>query len=285
MANNRYSILASFAHPDDEAFGCGGTLARYAAQGADVHLVCATRGDVGEIADPALAGPDSLPHVREQELRCAARIMGLPEPILLGYRDSGMAGTADNFHPRAFANVPADEVVARLVGLMRELRPRAVITFDPNGGYGHPDHMAIHRHTVAAFHAAGDPDRFPGQGPPWRPERLFYTAFPRSFFREIRERLLAMGVTSTPFDNLTPRPEEMGWPDEMVNVVVDVAAQIDAKWGALACHRTQIGNGNPVRQLPEETVRRLFSKEYFYLASPALPNGTRLTDLFAPLPQ
>ncbi|MER3515271.1 MAG: GlcNAc-PI de-N-acetylase, partial [Chloroflexota bacterium] len=154
------SLLSVFAHPDDESFGVGGTLAYYAAQGHRVALG-ATRGDVGEIADPALATPQTLGDVRTAELNCAAQVLGVSKIILLGYRDSGMAGTPENQDPRAFMNAPAEEVVERLVGIIRRLRPQVVITFDPYGGYGHPDHIAIHRHTVAAFHAAGDPARYP----------------------------------------------------------------------------------------------------------------------------
>src|ERR671932_2725290 len=124
------SLLALFAHPDDEAFGSGGTLARYAAEGVAVALVCATRGEVGEIADPALATPETLGDVREAELRCAARALGVGELLFLGYRDSGMAGTPTNEDPRALARAPAEEVVARLVGIIRRLRPQVLVTFD-----------------------------------------------------------------------------------------------------------------------------------------------------------
>jgi LmbE family N-acetylglucosaminyl deacetylase len=155
-AHKHSTILAVYAHPDDEAFTTGGVLAHYAAQGHRVALICATRGEVGEISDPALATAETLGQVREEELRCAANALGLSELIFLGYRDSGMAGTAENQHPEAFANAAAEEVVARLVGHIRRLQPDVVITFDPGGGYGHPDHIAAHRHTVAAFHAAAD---------------------------------------------------------------------------------------------------------------------------------
>ena len=106
------TLLALFAHPDDEAFGSGGTLAHYAASGTMTALVCSTNGDVGEIADPALATPETLWQVRQDELRCAAGMLGVQELIFLGYRDSGMVGTPENEDPRAYINVPADEVVA-----------------------------------------------------------------------------------------------------------------------------------------------------------------------------
>ena len=272
-------LLAVFAHPDDEAFGTGGTLARYAADGTHVTLVCATRGEVGEIADPDLATPDTLARVRETELRCAAQILGVDEVIFLGYRDSGMAGTPENDDSRAFVNIPDDEVIPRLVGIMRRLRPHVVVTFEPNGGYGHPDHIAVHRHTVAAFHASGDPAHYPDQGVVWQPERLFYAAIPRSFFHEMRDRLDAMGVDTSEF----ARFEEagVGWPDDQIHVALDVTDTIEAKWAALECHRTQFGPNNLFRRLPEAEVKRMISREHFALAWPEPEPGLELPNLFA----
>lgn len=275
-------LLAVFAHPDDEAFGTGGTIARYAAQGVHVTLVCATRGEVGEIADPSLATPETLGAVREDELRCAARTMGIAEVIFLGYRDSGMAGSADNAHPRAYINAADEEVVGRLVEIIRRVRPHVVVTFEPNGGYGHPDHIAAHRHATAAFHAAADPARFPAAGPIWQADRLFYTAIPRSFFRKMRAEMVRLGLDADRFPRL--EDDTLGWPDEAVNVTIDVSSTVEAKWSALQCHRTQFGPGNLFRQLPEAIVKRLMSEEHFALVWPAPPAGLRLLDLFAGIP-
>ncbi len=270
-----------FAHPDDEAFGTGGTLACYASQGVQVYLVCATRGEAGEISDPSLATPETLGQVREEELRCAAETVGITELTFLDYRDSGMAGSPDNQDPRAFINAPAGEVVPKLVSIIRRLRPQVVTTFEPNGGYGHPDHIAIHHHTVAAFHAAAAPDQYPELGAPWQAERLYYTAIPRSFFLEMRQQLLELGEDTGDFD----RFEEagIGWPDEQVHVTVDVSGTVDSKWDALECHRTQFGPGNLFRRLPEERGKKLMSKEHFALAWPEPEPGLVLSDLFAGL--
>ncbi len=273
------TLLAVFAHPDDESFSTGGTLAHYAAQGVRVALVCATRGEASEISDPALATPETLGPVREAELRCAAQALGIADLIFLGYRDSGMAGSPDNEDPRAFVNADADEVVRRLVGIIRRLRPQVVITFEPNGGYGHPDHIAIHRHTVAAFRAAADPARYPDQGPPWQPARLFYTAIPRSVFVRMRERMVALGLDTHDLDRILEW--RRGWSDEQVHVVLDVAGVVEAKWTAIHCHRTQIGPGHLFRRLPEAEMKRLMSREYYELAWPAPTPGQRLSDLFA----
>jgi N-acetyl-1-D-myo-inositol-2-amino-2-deoxy-alpha-D-glucopyranoside deacetylase len=272
-------LLAIFAHPDDEAFGTGGTLAHYAAEGADIVLVCATRGEVGEIADDNLATPETLGQVRENELRCAAGALGISEVIFLDYRDSGMDGTPENGDPRAFIKASADEVISRLVGIIRRVRPDVVVTFEPNGGYGHPDHIAAHRHTVAAFHAAADPARYLEQGDVWQSSHLFYTAIPRSFFLEMRDQLEAMGEDTSDF----ARWEEAGagWPDEQINITLDVAKGIEAKWMALNCHRTQFGPDNLFRRLPEDVVKRLMSHEHFALAWPNPEPGLQLAGLFA----
>ncbi len=272
------SLLAIFAHPDDEAFGTGGTLARYAAQGAQVYLVCATRGEAGEIADPSLATPENLGQVREGELRCAAETMGVAELIFLDYRDSGMAGTPENQHPQAFINAPAEEVVRSLVKIIRRLKPQVVATFEPNGGYGHPDHIAIHHHTVSAFHAAADPGKYPELGPAWQASRLFYTAIPRSFFQEMRQRMEALGIDTSEFARFDD--PTTGWPDELVHVRVNCSDTVESKWQALNCHRTQFGPGNLFRQLPDDQVKQLMCTESFALAWPPPVGALRMEGLF-----
>ncbi|MBV9786987.1 MAG: PIG-L family deacetylase [Chloroflexi bacterium] len=272
------SILAAYAHPDDEAFGSGGTLAKYAQSGAQVTLVCATRGEVGEISDPALATPENLGQVREQEMLNAAQALGVSDVRFLDYRDSGMAGTDDNHNPAAFVNVPAEEVVERLVRIIREVRPQVVVTFDPNGGYGHPDHIAIHQHTVAAFHLAGDPERYPEAGPVWQPARLFYNAIPRSTFLAMRDRLVAAGEDTSMFDRI--EENGMGWPDDQIQAQLDVSGTVGAKWQSLMAHRTQFGENNMFRRFPEDEVQRMMSQEHFVLAWPQPTEGFKLSDLF-----
>src|SRR5512139_368973 len=150
------TILAVLAHPDDESFGMGGTLAHYARSGCDVYLVCATRGEAGEMDPEHLDGFESIAEKRESELRCAAENLGLKEVFFLPYRDSGMPGSPDNLHPRAQINAPLEEVAGRVVKFIRELKPDVVLTFDPIGGYRHPDHIHIHNATVLAFEKADD---------------------------------------------------------------------------------------------------------------------------------
>jgi LmbE family N-acetylglucosaminyl deacetylase len=274
-----HSLMAIYAHPDDEAFGTGGTISRYASEGVKVYLVSATRGEVGEISDPSLATPATLGCVREDELRCAAETMGVAQLVFLDYRDSGMAGTPENQDPRAFINAPAEEVVPLLVRLIRSLQPEIIITFEPNGGYGHPDHIAIHKHTVVAFQAAADPTYDSKLGDPWQAKRLFYTAIPHSFFEDMRQQMTDLGLDTQ--DLVDIDDPKLRWPDEAINVHLDVSHSVELKWQALQCHRTQFGPGNLFRRLPEERVKKLMSKEYFALAWPEPDSGLQLPDLFA----
>lgn len=277
------SLLAIFAHPDDEAFATGGSLSCYASEGIKVSLVCATRGEVGEISDPSFATPETLGAVREGELRCAAETMGVSELIFLDYRDSGMAGTPENQDPRAFINAPPEQVIEELVGIIRRLRPQVIATFEPNGGYGHPDHIAIHNHTVNAFHIAADPNQFPHCGPAWQTGRLFYSVIPRSFFLDMRSQMMELGIDTSDLDRFDDLI--VGWPDEKINVWMDVASTVEYKWEALNCHRTQFGTGNLFRRLPENQVKQLMATEYFSLAWPEPQPGLKLSGLFPDVEQ
>ena len=173
------TMMTVHAHPDDESIGTGGVLARYADEGVRTVLVTCTGGEVGEIGDPTLATPDSLAETRERELRAACEILGVDRLELLGYRDSGMAGMADNNHPDPFARADLDVAIGRLVLLVRRHRPHVLVTYDENGFYGHPDHVNANRVAVGAFARAGDPAAYPDQGlAPWQPAKLYYTAVP-----------------------------------------------------------------------------------------------------------
>jgi N-acetyl-1-D-myo-inositol-2-amino-2-deoxy-alpha-D-glucopyranoside deacetylase len=276
------SLLACFAHPDDESFGAGGVLARYSASGANVTLVCATLGEVGEISDSALATPENLGDVREQELRCAGAALGLTSVELLRYRDSGMAGTPDNEDPRAYVQAPADEVIGKLVRIIRRLRPQVVLTFDPGGAYGHPDHIAISHHTSAAVAAAGDVARYPEAGSPWSPARLFFTAIPRSGFARMRKRMEELGIDTSQFER--PDMPIPGQPDEEIDAIVDVSDAMGAKNEAMRCHATQFGDDSFFAKLPKEVMDEFLSREHFTLAwGTPLPEGRPQTDLFAGL--
>ncbi|MBX6341996.1 MAG: PIG-L family deacetylase, partial [Thermomicrobiaceae bacterium] len=191
--------MAIFAHPDDEAFGCGGALARYA-RDHRVVLVSATRGEQGEISDPSLATRATLAEVRERELREAARVLGVDDVRFLGYRDSGMEGKVDD--PRALVNADEREVVGRLVAILREVQPAVVITFEPSGGYGHPDHVAISRLATLAVDAGSDAAAYPDAGPPASPTRLFYSGIPRGLLRQWLADAREMGIDHGQLESL-----------------------------------------------------------------------------------
>ncbi|HNW95353.1 MAG TPA: PIG-L family deacetylase [Anaerolineaceae bacterium] len=173
-------ILAVLAHPDDEAFGMGGTLAHYAKKGAQVYLICATLGEAGMVDPKLLQDGQTVAGLREQELRCSAEALGLKQVILLGYRDSGMQGSPDNAHPQALAAQKLEDVVAKVVGHMRALQPDIVLTFDPFGGYGHPDHIRAHQAATQAFYQL----RAEQPAESARPfARLYYHVMPPGFLR------------------------------------------------------------------------------------------------------
>ncbi len=278
------SLLAVVAHPDDETFGCGGLLARYAAEGVRVTLVCATRGEAGEISDASLASSQDLGRVREQELRAACDVLGVKELFILGYRDSGMASTPDNRHPNALSRASRDEVVGRIAEVVRRVRPQAMVTFEPGGGYGHPDHIAIHHAAREAFAAAGDPARYPeqlaGGLDAHRPSKLYYFCFPRSMARAFHEAIKEAGIESD-FNELDP--ETLGVPDEEITTVVDVGRYSEVKERAARCHRTQISADGPFSWLPESLRARVFATEHLIRAEPPFVPGRdpREEDLFA----
>lgn len=274
------NLLVFYAHPDDEVLGLGGTLAKYASQGIYAELVCATRGEAGEISDPTLATPETLGIVREAELRCSARTLGIQTVTFLEYRDSGMAGTAENQNPAAFINAPTERVVPQLVQIIRRVKPYAIFTFEPHGGYGHPDHIAINRHTLTAIPAAADPAYHPEQGQPWQTPRLFYPILRGTFFAEMKILMEAYGMDTSFFTTIEERRAN-GWPDHLYHYELDVADTVEAKWAAFHCHHTQFGSENLFRRLPEAEMKRLISREYFAQALPEPIEGQVLRDLLA----
>jgi LmbE family N-acetylglucosaminyl deacetylase len=268
-------LLAIFAHPDDETFGPGGTLARYAAEGVAVHLICATRGEAGESDLDDSGMSEDLGCRREQELRCAAEILGLAEIHLLGYRDSGMAGSAANQHPQALVQADPDALAGQVAGLMHHLRPEVVLTSDPHGGYGHPDHIAMHRATVAAF------ERLP-EGE--RPQKLYFTAFPRTMLRWAVRLMPLLGVDPAAVGkNRDINLRAMLEHELPVTTRIDVSATYDVKQQAAACHSSQLsGPGSFWGRLPRWLVRRMQSTETFHRAWPPVRPGEGVErDLFA----
>jgi LmbE family N-acetylglucosaminyl deacetylase len=168
-------ILVSYAHPDDESFGLGSLIAKYTAEGTEVTLICATNGDVGSAPQELLDKYGSVAAIRLDELDCAAQVLGLTEVVKLGYRDSGMMGSADNNHPDSLWQAPLERIAEQIVEVIRRTEPQVLITFDPYGGYGHPDHIKIHQATHKALDML--------QGDAARPTKVYYAAFPRLLLR------------------------------------------------------------------------------------------------------
>ena len=264
-------LLFSFAHPDDEGFGSGGTLAMLVARGAQVTLVCGTNGDVGEISDPALATPETLAQVRQQELRDAMAVTGVTDIRFLNYRDSGMEGTEDNEHPNSLHQADPQVVVSALVEIMKETRPNVVVTHDPSGGYGHPDHKAMCIHTSDAYAlAANDPEMMGAY--------LYFVCFPRSSFQRMWRKMVEMDI-SPPF--ASQDIDKVGTPDDEVTTVLDISKYVDTKIDSLNCHRTQINPDGPFALLPQEMMREIMGTEYYTLVFP--PDAPSEVDLLARL--
>jgi mycothiol S-conjugate amidase len=269
-------LLTVHAHPDDESSKGAGTVARYHAEGVHTVLVCCTGGEEGEILNPALDTPEvraDLGAVRRQELARAAEIIGYDEVVMLGYRDSGMAGSEANTRPGSFAQAPLDEAVERLVSVVRRVRPQVMVVYgDDQSGYPHPDHLRVHDVGVAAFRAAGDRARFPDAGPAWRPDKLYYTVFSVSRFRAIHEKFEELGLES-PFDaEWRKRWEDV--PEEVVTTAVDITDHGDVRRRALLAHETQVDpNSRFWFGLPPEVMRTIHPQDDYRLALAAGPAG------------
>ncbi len=277
------TLLAVHAHPDDECISTGGILARYAADGVRTVLVTCTDGAVGEISDPALATPENLAEVRSHELDESVRVLNISRSVRLGYRDSGMAGTADNDDPRSFHQSSFDAALERVVRVVREEQPQVIVTYDERGGYGHPDHIRAHQVAVAAFHAAGDAAQFPEAGPSYSTPKLYYAVVQRSAMRTFGERLRAAGV-DVPFQDAHEHEEEdmpFGVADERVTTFVDVSAYVGAKRASLLAHKTQMGPEQFFMRIPPEVFGDVFGRETFQRVEG--PGPAPEDDLFAGL--
>jgi N-acetyl-1-D-myo-inositol-2-amino-2-deoxy-alpha-D-glucopyranoside deacetylase len=283
-------MLLVHAHPDDETIGTGATMAKYAADGAHVCLVTCTLGEEGEIVVPHLVHlaadkEDTLGTHRIGELAEAMRALGVTDHRFLGgpgrWRDSGMMGEPTNDNPVCFWQADLDEAVGELVRVIREVRPQVVITYDENGGYGHPDHIQAHRVALAAFDAAGDPGRYPDAGEPWTPAKLYYTSFPKSFLRLGYEALKEMGEEA-PFGVTSPEDLPFGDPDEIVTTEIDARDHLDAKMAAMRAHATQIEVDGPFFALSNHVGHRAFGMEFFRaVRGTVVRSGEgRETDLF-----
>ena len=270
------------AHPDDESFGMGGTLAHYTAAGVKVYYVCGTRGEVGEVAPEFLKGFDTIAGLRTHELACAAEVLGLADVIYLGYRDSGMAGTADNKHPDALAAAPLEEVAGRIVEVFRRLKPQVVITFDPIGGYHHPDHVAMHHAAVMAFHASADPSKYPASGPSFQPQKLYFMVFRHRFMKFMVKVLEFFGRDIHHFGkNKDIDLADFLEADFPVHAVIKLDKEsVRTGERAAACHASQLFGGSPRGGLLGLISRLLGHRDSFMRAAPPVTGRRQEHDLF-----
>lgn len=272
-------LLAVFAHPDDESFGPGGTLAVHSAAGVDVHIAVLTDGVAGTPADGFPAG-EALAQVRRWELRAAAEVLGATLHHF-DYHDSGFTGDARNQDPASFINVDPAGPTADLVELIRRVRPDVVITHDENGSYHHPDHIRCHEITLAAFDAAGDPELFPEAGSPFRPARLYSETrsnrpmrFASAVLRLVGRDPTRMGV------NRDVDMTRIGMDPARITTRVDVRAGWATKRAAGARHVSQRGDIGPLRYAPTWLLALLAPRELFIRERPPPWPGLREHSLF-----
>lgn len=246
---NKHTLVAIFAHPDDEAFGTGGTLIKYARQGVETHLIMATLGEAGGVANPAVEPTSPFSVLRRRELGRACEIYGA-NLHLLGYLDGQT--------PMA----PPSEAVYKIVRLLREIKPQVLISFGPDGIYGHYDHLIVHRWATAAVTLAADAERWPELGPAHQVAKFYHRALPQAQVDNMEERV---GYNSVSMDGV-PFPF-VGYSPEQITTVIDVREYAHLKLRAIRCHASQIHPDTPLMQEDfEPTAHDWFWQESFILA-------------------
>jgi N-acetyl-1-D-myo-inositol-2-amino-2-deoxy-alpha-D-glucopyranoside deacetylase len=276
-------LLLVHAHPDDESINNGATMARYAAEGAHVTLVTCTLGERGEVIPPELRHLASagLAEERERELTAAMKTLGVADHSLLGgrgrYQDSGMMGTSDNDNPSCFWQADVDEAAGHLVEVIREARPQVLVTYDPDGGYGHPDHIQAHRVAMRAAELATD------AGHPIA--KVYWNRVPRTVVEEGFARLRD-ALPGLPFAEAGAVDDVPGVVDDArITTAVDGTAYADAKTAAMRAHATQIqvAPDEPYFVLSNELAQPVFTTEYYELVRSSVGGergGAPETDLF-----
>jgi mycothiol conjugate amidase Mca len=285
------TMMAVHAHPDDEATSGGSSMMKYQAEGVRTILVTCTNGEEGEIHDPDLVPEEAkarLGEIRIGELQRAVEKMKIDHLELLGYRDSGMAGTPENEHPENFHMADMHEATGRLVKLVRQYRPQVLLTYNSFGGYGHPDHIKAHKITIAAFDYAANTRKYPEAefGAPFQPSKLYTVAFARSSWQRAWEMLMEQG-REWPFQREgmpkvdKDNPPEFGSPDNEITTIIEVAPFHRTVREALYLHRTQINMESPWVKMREEFTDVTSSREFFILFKSTVPAQRPEYDLFA----
>ena len=263
---DRLRLLAVFPHPDDESLGMGAGLARYSAEGIETFLLCATRGQRGwpgpAEEDP---GPEALGRLREAELRCAAGCLGLHEVCFLDYMD----GDVDRAIPT--------EIISQIAGHIRSVRPHVVVTFPPDGHYGHPDHIALAQFTAAALVCAADASfALPGGQPAHRVAKFYHMVDSKALVQAAQG---AIGGLSMTVDGV--ERNHVGWEEWAITTRVDATAYFDTIWQAVLCHRSQLPGYGPLLDLPRAMLLQFFAQGAFVRIYSLVNAGRVLeTDLF-----
>jgi N-acetyl-1-D-myo-inositol-2-amino-2-deoxy-alpha-D-glucopyranoside deacetylase len=276
--NYKLTLLAVHAHPDDESISTGGILAKYSAKGFRTILAYGTGGEAGDILNPEFVAPKpglNIKEIRAIELAAAVKVLTVGTVYFLGYRDSGMAGSPENHHPQAFAQADIQEATARLVEIIRRVRPHVIVTYNEKGTYLHPDHIMANKVTLRAFQASGDAQFEIGEALGlWQPAKLYYTAIPREkirrMYRIVKERGEEPG-----FD-----PEVIGTPEEKISTVVDVRQYLSQKLKALNCHQSQMNPNSVIRRMSEELREEVMGYEHFECVHGCPAAATKESDLF-----
>ncbi|MDX3852474.1 N-acetyl-1-D-myo-inositol-2-amino-2-deoxy-alpha-D-glucopyranoside deacetylase [Streptomyces sp. AK02-01A] len=283
-------LLLVHAHPDDESINNGATMAKYAAEGARVTLVTCTLGEEGEVIPAGLAHlaadqEDRLGAHRIGELAAAMKELGVTDHRFLGgpgrFRDSGMMGLEQNHREDAFWHADVDDAAPYLVEVIREVRPQVLVTYDPHGGYGHPDHIQAHRVAMRAAVLAAETGYRPGLGAPHSIAKIYWNRVPRSVAEEGFARLRATG---TDFPGVAAVDDLPGVIDDTeITAAIDGTPYRARKAAAMRAHATQIAVDGPFFALSNDLGQPLFAAEYYQLAhgEPGAPNGEREDDLFA----
>lgn len=282
MADASLGLLTVHAHPDDESSKGAGTVARYKQEGVRTVLVCCTGGEQGDVLNPALDSDDvrnNLVEFRRRELAEAAAIIGYDVVEMLGYRDSGMAGSEANENPECFARADAYDAVERLVRQIRLHRPQVIVTYgDDQELYPHPDHLRVHDISIAAFDAAADSEAYPELGNAWQVAKLYYSVFPLRKLQMLHDELIRRGEP-------TPFPAEMmSFPDNdhLITTRVDITEYAEVSRDALRAHATQIDpNSNMWFSIVPEIERQLGFTDDYVLARSYVDSDESAGDLFS----
>lgn len=288
MTGERLRLMAVHAHPDDESSKGAATTAKYAAEGVDVLVVSCTGGERGDVLNtqhpPVEGGLDGMREYRRHEMAAAAAALGVRHRWL-GFVDSGLP-EGDPLPPLpegCFGLVPLEEASAPLVQLVREFRPQVITTYDPSGGYPHPDHIMCHRVSVETFEAAGDPDRYVGLGEPWAPSKLYYNhGFSLVRMRAVHDALVAAGRES-PFGDWIDSRQAREVPEREVTTRIECSAYFGQRDDALRAHATQIDPDGFFFAVPRELEIAQWPTEEYELASSRVPVTLPEDDLFAGL--